>query len=40
MARIIDFYIPARYNPQPKKVPSPEGGKLIQFLAAATKQSA
>ncbi len=38
MARIIDFYFPARYSPKPKQ--TPERGKLLQFPASANKQSA
>ena len=41
MARIIEFYIPENYHPKPKPgVISITRGKVIEFPAAATKQSA
>jgi hypothetical protein len=35
MARIIEFYIPARHKPKTKWVQSSECGKLIVFPARA-----
>ncbi|HET7151308.1 MAG TPA: hypothetical protein VF154_00555 [Terriglobales bacterium] len=40
MARIIEFYIPEKYQPKAKPVVSIIRGKLLQFPASANKQSA
>ena len=40
MARVITFYIPDRFRPKVKWVPSFERGKVIEFQPAPSRKTA
>jgi hypothetical protein len=39
MARVIEFYIPARFYKQVKWIPLPQRGKVVEFRPAISKSA-